>query len=140
MPDAMGTRNEPAEETMIGAEGAARSVPAAHRRGAGLGGLTIAATGIVFGDIGISPLYAVDQIFFGHGGVTPTEANVLGGISLIIWTLTVIVAIKYAVLVLRRIRSLKREPVEANDGRRTGRCTRGRRCSADRPSTRPTNC
>ncbi len=67
----------------------------------GLAALTIGAAGIVFGDIGTSPLYALDQVFFGHGGVPPEPGDVLGGISLVIWTLTVIVAIKYAILVLR---------------------------------------
>jgi KUP system potassium uptake protein len=62
--------------------------------------LTVGAAGIVYGDIGTSPLYAIDQIFFAHGGVTSTPQNVLGGISLVIWTLTIIVAIKYALLVL----------------------------------------
>jgi KUP system potassium uptake protein len=57
--------------------------------------------GIVYGDIGTSPLYALNQIFFGHAGLPLTPANVLGGISLVIWTITVIVAIKYAIFVLR---------------------------------------
>ena len=63
-----------------------------------LGGLTIGALGIVFGDIGTSPLYAMDQIF---NGLPTTRETVLGGVSLVIWTLTLIVAIKYALLVLR---------------------------------------
>ena len=63
--------------------------------------LTIGALGIVYGDIGTSPLYAMDQLFFGHAGGAPTPAEVLGGVSLVIWTITVIVAIKYAILVLR---------------------------------------
>jgi len=63
--------------------------------------LTVGAAGIVYGDIGTSPLYALDQLFFRHGGVILTQDNVFGGISLVIWTITVIVAIKYAMLVLR---------------------------------------
>lgn len=63
--------------------------------------LTIGALGIVFGDIGTSPLYALDQIFFGHAKVALTQDNILGGISLVIWTITIIVAIKYAILVMR---------------------------------------
>jgi K+ transporter len=47
------------------------------------------------------PFYALDQIFFGHGGVPRVPDNVLGCISLVIWTLTIIVAIKYAILVSR---------------------------------------
>jgi KUP system potassium uptake protein len=62
--------------------------------------LSVGAAGIVFGDIGTSPLYAIDQIFFAHGGIAATPLNVLGGISLVVWTLTIIVAIKYALLVL----------------------------------------
>ena len=63
--------------------------------------LSIAAAGIVYGDIGTSPLYALDQLFLSHGGVPLSRVNVLGGISLVIWTITVIVAIKYAIFVLR---------------------------------------
>lgn len=63
--------------------------------------LVIGALGVVYGDIGTSPLYAIDQIFLGPAGVPPTPENVLGAISLAIWTITVIVAVKYALLVLR---------------------------------------
>ncbi|MGO8827689.1 MAG: KUP/HAK/KT family potassium transporter [Steroidobacteraceae bacterium] len=63
--------------------------------------LSIAAAGIVYGDIGTSPLYALDQLFLRHGGVALNPQNVIGGISLVIWTITVIVAIKYAIFVLR---------------------------------------
>ena len=66
-----------------------------------VGALTIGALGVVFGDIGTSPLYAIDQIFLGSAGVPPTPDNVLGSISLAIWTITIIVAIKYSLLVLR---------------------------------------
>jgi len=75
--------------------------PAAHAPHGSLAALTIGAAGIVFGGIGTSPLYALDQLFRGHGGVPLTPNNVLGGISLVIWALTVMVAIKYAVFVLR---------------------------------------
>jgi KUP system potassium uptake protein len=74
--------------------------PVAKQKG-GFAGLTIAAMGIVYGDIGTSPLYALKQIFFAHANLPPAPDNVLGGISLVIWTITVIVAIKYAVFVLR---------------------------------------
>ena len=46
--------------------------------------LAIGALGVVYGDIGTSPLYAIDQIFIGPAGVTPTPENVLGAISLAI--------------------------------------------------------
>ena len=54
---------------------------------------------MVYGDIGTSPLYAMDQIFSIHGSRAPE--SVFGGVSLTIWSLTLIVAIKYALLVLR---------------------------------------
>ena len=63
--------------------------------------LALGALGVVFGDIGTSPLYAIDQVFFGSVGADRTPENVLGAISLAIWTIIVIVAIKYALLVLR---------------------------------------
>ncbi len=63
--------------------------------------LTVSAIGVVLGNIGTSPLYAVDQIFYGPAHVAPTPPNVLGCISLVIWALTIIVSIKYALLVLR---------------------------------------
>lgn len=65
-----------------------------------LGVLTLAALGVVYGDIGTSPLYAINQIFFGHGGVAPTPINVYGSISLVLWALTIVVAIKYIIFVL----------------------------------------
>ena len=55
---------------------------------------------MVFGDIGTSPLYAVGEIFFGHGGVSPTPENARGCVSLVIWALTIVVSIKYVSLVL----------------------------------------
>ena len=74
---------------------------ASHAPRGGFPALTLAALGIVYGDIGTSPLYALDQIFASHADLGRTEANVLGAISLVVWTLTIIVAIKYALLVLR---------------------------------------
>ncbi len=72
-----------------------------HGRHASVPTLTVAAVGIVYGGIATSPLYALDQLFLRHGGVPLSSENVLGGISLVILTLTVIVAIKYACFVLR---------------------------------------
>src|SRR6516165_4194528 len=69
-----------------------------HVRRGGFVTLTVGSLGIVYGDIGTSPLYAMDQLFFG-GVQTPND--VLGGVSLVIWTITIIVAVKYAILVLR---------------------------------------
>ncbi len=73
----------------------------AHVPRGGLAALAVGALGVVYGDIGTSPLYAIDQIFLGPASVAPTPDNVRGAISLAIWTITVIVALKYALLVLR---------------------------------------
>jgi KUP system potassium uptake protein len=75
--------------------------PSPHVPSGNLAALAIGALGVVYGDIGTSPLYAIDQIFLGPAGVAPTPDNVLGAISLTIWTITLIVAVKYALLVLR---------------------------------------
>jgi KUP system potassium uptake protein len=65
-----------------------------------LAALTLGAIGVVYGDIGTSVLYAMKEVF-GSGHVPFTEANVYGILSIFFWTLTVIVSIKYVVLVLR---------------------------------------
>lgn len=63
--------------------------------------LTLAAIGIVYGDIGTSPLYAMKVVFSPDRGVALTEGNLLGVVSLIFWALTSIVSLKYVTLVLR---------------------------------------
>ena len=65
-----------------------------------LAGLTLAAIGVVYGDIGTSPLYALKEVF-GHGRVPLTPDNILGILSLVFWTLTVVVSLKYVTLILR---------------------------------------
>ena len=65
-----------------------------------LGALTIAAIGVVYGDIGTSVLYAIKEVF-GSGHVPFTPQNVYGILSLFFWTLTLIVSLKYVLLVLR---------------------------------------
>jgi KUP system potassium uptake protein len=65
-----------------------------------LAALTLGAIGVVYGDIGTSVLYAVKEVF-GSGHVPFTNANVYGVLSILFWTLTVIVSLKYVVLVLR---------------------------------------
>ena len=65
-----------------------------------LGALTIAAIGVVYGDIGTSVLYAIKEVF-GSGHVPFTPQNVFGILSLFFWTLTLIVSLKYVLLVLR---------------------------------------
>jgi KUP system potassium uptake protein len=65
-----------------------------------LAALTLGAIGVVYGDIGTSVLYAIKEIF-GSGHVPFTHANVYGVLSIVFWTLTVIVSLKYVILVLR---------------------------------------
>ncbi len=67
---------------------------------AALGALTLAAIGVVYGDIGTSPLYALKEVF-AHGRVPLTPENILGVLSLMFWTLTVVVSLKYVTLILR---------------------------------------
>jgi KUP system potassium uptake protein len=62
--------------------------------------VTLGAIGVVFGDIGTSPLYAFRECFTAHN-LTPSPANVLGVLSLIFWSLVIVVSIKYLILVLR---------------------------------------
>jgi KUP system potassium uptake protein len=63
--------------------------------------LTLAALGVVFGDIGTSPLYALRECFYGSHAVPATPANVLGVLSLIFWALVLVIAIKYVSYVMR---------------------------------------
>jgi KUP system potassium uptake protein len=63
--------------------------------------LALLALGVVYGDIGTSPLYAAKETFNPQHGIPLTPENVLGGISAIFWALMVVVSLKYVVLVLR---------------------------------------
>jgi len=63
--------------------------------------LSLAALGVVYGDIGTSPLYAFRQAFNGEGSVAATHANVLGVLSLIVWSLIFVVSIKYLWFILK---------------------------------------
>lgn len=66
-----------------------------------LSALTLTALGVVYGDIGTSPLYALRECFHPTHGVSLSKANVLGVLSLIIWALILVVTVKYLILVLR---------------------------------------
>jgi len=63
--------------------------------------LTVAAIGIVYGDIGTSPLYTMKSVFAPEHGLMLTPANLLGVVSLIVWGLILIVSLKYVTLILR---------------------------------------
>ena len=62
--------------------------------------LALGALGIVFGDIGTSPLYTMKEVFAGHG-LPPNEANVLGILSLVFWSLILVVSVKYVSVMMR---------------------------------------
>ncbi len=63
--------------------------------------LTLLALGVVFGDIGTSPLYAVKETFSPDHGIPLTPGNILGGLSTIFWSLMIVVSLKYVVLIMR---------------------------------------
>jgi KUP system potassium uptake protein len=63
--------------------------------------LALAALGVVYGDIGTSPLYALRECFVGERGLAITAPNVLGVLSLVFWSLTMVVSIKYLVFLMR---------------------------------------
>jgi KUP system potassium uptake protein len=63
--------------------------------------LMLTALGVVYGDIGTSPLYAMRECFFGSHAVPPTHENVLGVLSLIIYALVLVISVKYVALVMR---------------------------------------
>ena len=73
----------------------------AHAPAQGLGPLALGALGVVFGDIGTSPLYAFKEAFGGEHALPMNEANVLGVLSLIFWAVMLIVSVKYVSFVLR---------------------------------------
>ena len=66
-----------------------------------LSALTLAALGVVYGDIGTSPLYAFKEAFTGAHPLAPTASNVLAVLSMMFWAVTLIVSLKYVTVVLR---------------------------------------
>jgi KUP system potassium uptake protein len=75
------------------------AVPADHKQGRA--GLAIAAIGVVFGDIGTSPLYTMKEVFHGAHGIPLVHDNVLGALSLVLWALLIVVSLKYVVFIMR---------------------------------------
>ncbi|HMI43066.1 MAG TPA: KUP/HAK/KT family potassium transporter, partial [Gemmatimonadaceae bacterium] len=73
----------------------------AHPSGRRLAKLTLLALGVVYGDIGTSPLYALRECFKPEYGLAATEINVYGVLSLILWSLISVVSVKYIVFVMR---------------------------------------
>lgn len=93
--------------TLADAPSPSPSTPAAgpdtgsHPRRQGLAALTLGAIGVVYGDIGTSPLYTVKEVFSPHTGVPLNAHGLVGAVSLIFWALMLVVTLKYVVLILR---------------------------------------
>ena len=74
----------------------------AHNHGKqGMAGLALGAVGVVYGDIGTSPLYSMKEIFIGHHKLAVDPLHILGVVSLIFWSLVIVVTLKYIFLILR---------------------------------------
>src|SRR5579875_3045433 len=68
----------------------------------GMFGLALGALGVVYGDIGTSPLYALQTVFsIDNHAVKPTQSDVYGVISMVFWSVTLIVSIKYVLFIMR---------------------------------------
>ena len=89
-------RGEPERGAGVGTEQGADGP-----RGRYLASLSLAALGVVYGDIGTSVLYALRESFHHAHGLPPTRGNVLGVLSLVFWALVLVISVKYAVFVLR---------------------------------------
>ena len=75
--------------------------PSAHIKRQSTAALTLGAIGVVYGDIGTSPLYTVKEVFLPATGVALTPENLIGAVSAIFWALMLIVTLKYVILILR---------------------------------------
>jgi KUP system potassium uptake protein len=73
----------------------------AHDHPGGLAGLMVGAIGVVFGDIGTSPLYTIKQAFSPHYGLVADHDTVIGILSLVFWALTMVVTVKYVTIIMR---------------------------------------
>jgi len=79
-----------------------QSAPSQHEsRKKGLAALTLGAIGVVYGDIGTSPLYTIKEVFAPHTGVPLDAVHLVGAISTIFWALMLVVTLKYVILILR---------------------------------------
>ena len=98
--DATTAETPPAKESATNLESPPAHVES-HPTGKRLATLTLIAIGVVYGDIGTSPLYAFREAFGHEYGLEATQANVYGVLSLIIWSLILVVSVKYIVFVMR---------------------------------------
>src|SRR5687768_5019778 len=85
----------------IASESTAASPPASDARGRSQARLALGAIGVVFGDIGTSPIYAFREAFTGHHPLTVNALNVFGVLSLIFWAMVIVVTLKYVVILIR---------------------------------------
>src|SRR5260370_9093330 len=91
----------PAMSARVAPQNPHPATPPANPRGRYLARLSLLALGVVYGDIGTSPLYALREAFHGQHGIPVTPGNVLGVLSLIFWSLLLIVTVKYHVFIIR---------------------------------------
>ena len=92
------------DDTITTAQQAGLEPGRRHGRAArtGTAALALGALGVVYGDIGTSPLYALQAVFSAHNGaVRATPADVYGVISLVFWSITMIVSVKYVSFIMR---------------------------------------
>jgi len=75
--------------------------PGGHHPQSGLAKLAVGAIGVVFGDIGTSPIYAFRETFAGHHDLPHGEAEIVGVLSLIFWSMIIVVSIKYVSVIMR---------------------------------------
>jgi len=77
--------------------------PATHHEPskASFGAMMMGAIGVVFGDIGTSPLYTIKEAFSPHYGLSPDHATVLGILSLVFWSLVIVITVKYVLVIMR---------------------------------------
>ncbi|MEI9885404.1 MAG: potassium transporter Kup [Rhizomicrobium sp.] len=90
--------NDPLAGVDIAGHAPSAAAPRSFKRDALL---TLGALGVVFGDIGTSPLYAMRETVLATGGATPGHTPIFGALSLILWALIVIVTLKYVILIMR---------------------------------------
>ena len=93
--DASGLPDAPGDESLV-PEGHAGDHPRQ-----GMARLAVGAIGVVFGDIGTSPIYAFRETFAGHHPLEPNPFNVFGVLSLIFWSMMIVVTIKYVAIIMR---------------------------------------
>jgi KUP system potassium uptake protein len=87
--------------TQTAPSSAQADIPDTDLKRQGMAALTLGAIGVVYGDIGTSPLYTVKEVFAPHTGVALDAANLIGVVSTIFWALMLVVTLKYVILILR---------------------------------------